>query len=388
MNKDKAEPKFTDRKPKVVILIRQLGISEHLAGGAERVTVRLANALARKDVAVNIVTLYPNGIYMAELSSKVCTYHLNANNWIKALPRLIAVIRRLNPDCIIAHDARASLAAYVSCKFLARRLPVVGVVHSVLSHRWHSCHSLIRFAYRYLARWIYHKIDTIVAVSESVASDLIKALAINPKKIEVIYNPVIEDDIFLKAKDVQFFTSTHYILGAGRLVESKGFDTLLRAFAIVRKNIVLELVILGDGPERENLENLARALEIFDNVRFLGFTRNPYPFITNASVFVLPSRWEGLPSVLIEALALGVPIVSTDCPGGAAEILEYGRWGRLVPVDDHMALANAIIDTLRNPFPPAPEAAWKRFSCEESSCKYLALIAKLQHQQQKPGERK
>ena len=136
------------------------------------------------------------------------------------------------------------------------------------------------------------------------------------------------------------------ILGAGRLTEQKDFPTLIRAFALVRKKHPARLMILGEGEERSKLETLVQELGLEKEVSLPGFVDNPYKYMKRAAVFVLSSRWEGFPNVLVEAMALGTPVVSTDCPNGPAEILENGKWGELVPVGETQSLASAVLRTL------------------------------------------
>jgi glycosyltransferase involved in cell wall biosynthesis len=163
----------------------------------------------------------------------------------------------------------------------------------------------------------------------------------------------------------------------------KGFDTLLRAHAQLHDDI--RLVILGEGPLRPRLERLARDLGIDHRVDFAGFLTNPYPCYRASDAVVLSSRWEGLPTVLIEALSLGTPVVSTDCPSGPAEILEDGRWGRLVPPDHPVALARAISATLEEGRPAPDASAHERFDVDRAVQGYLDVIgAALGHPRRQP----
>jgi glycosyltransferase involved in cell wall biosynthesis len=163
--------------------------------------------------------------------------------------------------------------------------------------------------------------------------------------------------------------------GAGRLTRQKDFATLLRAFALVLKRRPVRLLLLGDGPERKRLESLAAELGISAVVDFYGFVANPFPFIARSDLFVLSSAWEGFGNVLVEAMALGVPVVSTDCPSGPREILHDGTLGPLVAVADHTALAEAILATLAAPL-PGPEliTATAPYTITQSAREHLALL--------------
>jgi glycosyltransferase involved in cell wall biosynthesis len=176
------------------------------------------------------------------------------------------------------------------------------------------------------------------------------------ERITVIYNPVFTPDLLHKAQepvDHPWFAPAGLpvILGVGRLAEQKDFFTLIRAFALVRQHRPARLIIVGEGPDRPGLEALARELGVADDVSLPGFSTNPYAYMRQADVFVLSSLFEGLPAVLVEALAVGVPIVSTRCPHGPEEILQDGICGPLVPVGDAAAMADAICATLDAPLP-------------------------------------
>jgi len=157
------------------------------------------------------------------------------------------------------------------------------------------------------------------------------------------------------------------VLGIGGLRQQKDFGTLIRAFAQLCRSREARLIILGQGRQAARLQRLARRLNVADKVDLPGFAANPYAYLAAASLFVLSSRWEGLPNVLIEALALGTPVVSTDCPGGASEILEGGRHGILVPTQDWRAMGDAMASTLTDP--PAGDRL------KEASQRYTAVVA-------------
>ena len=165
------------------------------------------------------------------------------------------------------------------------------------------------------------------------------------------------------------------VLAAGRLAPQKDYPALLRAFAEVVRSRPARLVILGQGVERESLLELAERLGVSDSFDLPGFDVNPFRYMSRASVFVLSSRYEGFPNVLAQAMACGAPVVSTDCRSGPSEMLEGGRWGRLVPVGDWRAMARAIEATLDDPMPAkALKARASVYSVEASVDKYLELL--------------
>jgi glycosyltransferase involved in cell wall biosynthesis len=236
-----------------------------------------------------------------------------------------------------------------------------------------------------MMRLLYPLADRIVAVSTGVADDLSEIIGIPRPRIEVIYNPVVTPEVLaLSQESIEhpWFQPGQppVILGIGRLTKAKGFSALIHAFSAIRKNkLPARLIILGEGDERSKLEQLILQLSIETEVLLPGFHQNPYFFLRNSSVFVLSSLWEGLPTVLIEALACGTPIVSTDCPSGPCEILENGKWGTLVPVANENALVTAIQNTLTTPQRPTPEIAWARFRQEEVTLKYLRLVGSINY---------
>jgi glycosyltransferase involved in cell wall biosynthesis len=234
-----------------------------------------------------------------------------------------------------------------------------------------------------MMRRLYPKADRIVAISQGVADDLISLLNLPHEKVTVIHNPVITPELFEQAKQPvshPWFEQNRLlvILAVGRLTKAKDYPTLFRAFSLVRQVRPAKLLILGEGEERANLERLAIELGIQNDVSMPGFVDNPFAFMAKASVFVLSSAWEGFGNVLVEALACGCPVVATDCRSGPREILDNGRYGRLVPVGDHEALAKAILETLDNPdFPANRQTRLQRameFSVDAAVDKYLKVL--------------
>jgi glycosyltransferase involved in cell wall biosynthesis len=218
-------------------------------------------------------------------------------------------------------------------------------------------------------------------VSAGAAVDLLDVVNVPASKVRVIYNVVVTDDLYLRANeaiDHPWFEEGQppVILGVGRLSAAKDFGTLIRAFALVRRVRPARLMILGEGRELRQLEALTAALGIGEHVTLPGFVDNPYKFMKRASVFVLSSRWEGLSGVLIEAMALGTPVISTNCPSGPDEILEGGRWGTLVEPGDPGQMAEAIVRTIgssvRNCAQNHPGAS--RFTKEALVKAYMAVL--------------
>jgi glycosyltransferase involved in cell wall biosynthesis len=233
--------------------------------------------------------------------------------------------------------------------------------------------------YPRLAKWFYPWADGIIAVSGGVADDLAPLIKIPRERIRVIYNPIVTPGLFEKSTillEHPWFKSGEppVLLAAGRLAVQKAFDVLIQAFSQVRKKHRARLLILGEGEERFALEALIREYKLEQDISMPGFVSNPYSYMAHAAAFVLSSRWEGLPTVLVEAMALGAPIISTDCPSGPREILKDGKYGQLVPVDDPSALAAAIDTSLTaKVLRPSPES-WKPYELECVVDQYINIL--------------
>jgi len=219
----------------------------------------------------------------------------------------------------------------------------------------------------------------VVAVSRGAADDLARTSGLPRDRVQVVYNPVLSPALMALARQAPghpWFAPGQppVILGVGRLTRQKDFPTLIRAFAEVRRCRSARLMILGEGEERGRLEALALELGVADDVALPGFRENAMAYMAGSALFVLSSAWEGLPTVLIEALAAGTRVVSTDCPSGPREILQDGRLGALVPVGDAVALTGAMIDALARPPSTVPLEALTPFTSEAAVDHYLRLI--------------
>ena len=281
-------------------------------------------------------------------------------------------IRKENPDCILPALPKAKVPTMLA-KSLPGSFPVViPVVHSVLENR--------RPRHRGRYRILMPHSDHIVAVSEGVRHSVSAKTGVPKERIPAIYSPVVTPKLAVLSRQVPDHpwlvgNGPPVILSAGRFARVKDFPTLIRAFHKLSLATPARLILLGDGSERKLLTALVRKLDMEDRVSIPGWVDNPYAYMARASLFATSSRIEGLQNVLIEALACGCPCVSTDCPSGPAEILEGGRIGRLVPVGDVEALAEAMRLTLEDP--PPRTLLLKRaeyFSAENSVAKYERLI--------------
>ena len=348
-------------------------------GGAERMFLHLAKGFAERGCTVHLVLARAEGPYLPEVPADLPVFDLRASRVLTSLPGLVRYLRRERPFALLsALDHANSIAV---CAQLIARVPtrVVATVHSTPSRVVANARTLRE---RLLPMWVrpfYRRAHAVVAVSQGVAEELVHYIGVPEQKVKVIYNPIITPDLFRKADepvDHPWFRDGEpaVILGVGRLTTAKDFPTLIRAFALVRRQKCVRLMILGEGEERPALEALVRELGIEEDVALPGFVQHPYAYMKRARMFVLSSRWEGLPTVLVEALALGVPVVATDCQSGPAEILRNGELGTLVSVGSVEALADAISRTLSNGGRQASPQDTIQFGLEHAVTQYLQLL--------------
>ena len=347
-------------------------------GGAQRISLDLARGLLDRSVEVDLVVVRDEGPLRSSVPPGTDVVILGGGRVSRAVPRLARYLRSRRPDAVVSAISHMNLCALLAARLVRPRVPVVVTHHNQLTvAARHAAHRKDRAILR-LVGIGYPWADAVVAVSEGVAADLVSSARLPRRSIEVVYNPVdFERVATAAAAAVQHpwlaAKSGPVLVAAGRLTGQKDFATLLRAVTLLPRDV--RLVVLGEGDLRPRLEQLARDLGVSDRVDLPGFVANPYPCYRAADAFVLSSLWEGLPTVLVEALFLGVPIVSTDCPSGPAEILDGGRLGRLVPPGDPEALAAAITTTLAEARRPADPAAWQRFSLDAASERWADILA-------------
>lgn len=342
-------------------------------GGAERVAVLLAQGIAQHVQAVDLVLASAEGPYLNQVKPPVRVVNLESSRVLSSLPRLVRYLRNERPDSMLSLLGHANVVALLARRLtqLPHQLVVSEHNHLHLAVR-HSPHKRARVV-SLLARQLYPSADWVVAVSNLVAADLQRLYRVPAYKIRVIYNPVVVPDCVGDGSLEISKNSSSLVLGAGRLVPQKNFETLIRAFGIVCQERNAQLTILGEGPERSRLEHLVSTLNLQSHVALPGFVEDPFSYMRAASVFVLSSRWEGFGNVLVEALACNTPVVATDIPS-AREILEDGKWGILVPVGDANSMAEAILQTLQTPPQVDLTERAKAFSLERAVEAYLDVL--------------
>lgn len=362
---------MTDR---IAIYVPSLG-----GGGAERIMTILANSFAARGLAVDLVLAKAKGPYLKDLSDAVRVVDLGSFRVLFSLPGLARYLRRERPRAMLSALSHANVVA-VWAKQLAR-VPTRLVLseRNTLSISTRGVHTWRARLLPWLMRHTYPKADGVVAVSGGVADDLAATIGLRRHDVKVVYNPVVTETLIRQSHEVAShawlnFGEPPVILAVGRLTAQKDFSTLIQAFALLRKRCAARLVILGEGELRGALERQITELGLIEYVVLLGFIENPFAWMRRSALFVLSSAWEGLPGTLIQAMACAVPVVSTNCPSGPMEILENGKWGKLVPVGDAGALAAAMAATLDETEHPDVAMRAADFGVDQAVHGYLTAL--------------
>ena len=347
-------------------------------GGAERAMLLFAQGLLELGYSVDFLVAQNSGPLRDSLPAGARLVNLNRRKVSFVLPGLIRYLKKERPVALYSTVVNANIVALlaralsgVSCQFIVRESNVPNPEDTTLSRRIAGV----------IAPLIYRMADSVISVSEDVASIL---AAVSPglrPKIAVLPNPVVSAEMLEKGKLtpehpwlVDSVDGIPVVLGTGRLHQQKDFSTLISAFAAVIKERAARLIILGEGEERAALETQVQQLGLQDSVSLPGYVGNPFPYFKRAAVFVLSSRYEGMPNVLLQAMAFGTPVVATDCHSGAKEVIRNSGVGRLVPVGDSATMARAILNAL-NESNSAVAASYvdQNFSVERATREYLQV---------------
>lgn len=365
----------THSAPRIALLLQDLG-----GGGVERCFVNLARGFANNGVRVDLYVSTVHGDAPHFDFPGVNVVVLQPGSQRQRVQHLAGLLESTTPSHLLAaieNDCRLALQARS-----ANNLQIIFVASLNYSgqltgrgagpwRRWKRNREL---------RTLFGQADGVFCVSQGVAADMASILRRDESQFPALPNPVITPEFAgLSREPVShpWFEPGQppVVLGVGRLSRIKNFPLLVRAFALARKEMDLRLIVLGEGKHRALLERTAEKLGVADDLSLPGHIDNPYPYMKKASLFALSSLWEGFGNVVVEALACGTPVVATDCPSGPAEILQGGRYGLLVPVDDEIALAQAILQSLNTPTSESMllEAA-KPYSLKRSTTAYLAAL--------------
>lgn len=375
------------QRPKIAFLTAYLS-----TGGAERVTINIANAFFRKDFEVQIVaaSIVPQSLSLLPKELKVFDLNnskpLDSPSFYKNTRSLIKYIRAEKPDVVLSTSDYLNIALVFARFFSRKKFKIIVAQQVHVSAYLQELPRLNRIFVSAIQRMVIRHADLVLGVSEGVVRDLqdrYRVPAARRKKFHAIHNPLFEERIIQMSTEPiaekAFNTNAVKLITVGRLVKQKDHETLFRAFALTITQIPgAVLFVVGVGGEESRLRKLAADLGIASQVIFLGYTQNPYAYVAKCDLFVLSSQYEGFGNVIVEALATGTNVVSTDCPSGPAEILDNGAYGFLSPVGDAAQLSQTILTALHNPKPAAllQERA-REFGIDAIARKYMDVVLPL-----------
>ncbi len=365
-------------------------IPDMSGGGAERAMLNLLQSFNQQGIQVDLVLVSRRGAYLNQVPDNVRILDFGGRKLMRCFPLLWNYLHQEKPDILLTPLDETSLAVLwtravsrlVNFNSAVSQMPiVVNVQNNVSTGSRHSKSLKLRWM-PWFAKRCFPWAEAVISVSEGVGEDLVR-LGIPADKVKVIHNPIVTPALHRQAAesiDHRWFDleGVPVLVAVGRLTQQKDFPNLLRAFAKARQTRPLKLMILGEGELRSELEALIQTLNLQDDVSLPGFVSNPFAYVARSDLFVLSSLFEGLPTVLIEAMAVGTPVVATDCPSGPHEILQAGHYGPLVKMSSVDELAAAIL--LRLDQPRNAEALKQRantYSIEASVNAYTRLFDSL-----------
>jgi glycosyltransferase involved in cell wall biosynthesis len=323
-------------------------------GGTERSFVQMANHVVQFE-PVDFVLADASGPYLGELSSKIRLINLQTTSRLICLLRLVLVLRKLRPKCLISALCQANFGAIIAAKIVGLKGANLVCQRVLFSRAWREwLNPLQYFLHKLLFRRVFNQAAIIIANSKSVREDLVRELNLDKSRVLSILNPV---DFHLVHSGLSEPITHHWfdsnrtkptVCFVGSLSQRKDVGTCLHAFSLALKHIDANLFILGDGPDREIYKNLASCLGITRNVEFGGFQNNPFKYMAKCDLFISTSKFEGCPNVIQQALACGARVLATDEPGGTAEVLGYGKYGELVDVEDVTEISKKIVEILNS----------------------------------------
>lgn len=347
-------------KPKLLFVLPSLG-----GGGAERASVDLLRGMDRQQFRITLALFTRNGpanpaenaghssgSFLQQLPDDVpiCDLRGRQSYDVRLVWRLAGVLRRQNPDVVFSVLRYTNLITLLACRLMGGGARVVVNEQNLPSAEF-ALFGGGRFKGQFLRR-LYPWADQVTAISTGIARELVSVYGLPQDKVQVIPNPVdlvrVKTLAAAKVEHPWFHSGLPLLVAVGRLHPQKGFAYLIRAFSIVRQVLPCKLLILGEGPLRAELEGLTASLGLVDDVALPGFQENPYSYVANSTLFVLSSLFEGFGNVLVDALAVGVPVISTRCPVGPEDIIADGVTGLFVPPADEQALAQAILRVLQD----------------------------------------
>ena len=349
--------------------------------GVDRAMRNLIPALAGRGYPVDLLHVRGHGPHLGSVPGNVRVIDTGARHVYSSLPAVVRYLRRYRPAVMLSDKDRVNRTALFARAVAGVKMRLVLSSGTTISIDLASRGLFERLVQRYSMGRLYPYADAIIVTSRGVADDMADYTGLARGRVDVVPSPVVPASLFAEAlpsPDHPWFRPGEppVILGVGELCARKDFATLIRAFAALRARRPARLMILGRGRLLSELMDLAGQLAVAEDIALPGFVEDPYRYMAHARLFAFTSRWEGLGFAVIEALAVGTPVVATDCPSGPSEILQDGRYGRLVPVGDADALARAMGETLDAPLPPdvLREAA-RPYEVEAATTAYLRAMA-------------
>jgi glycosyltransferase involved in cell wall biosynthesis len=345
-------------------------------GGAERAVVALAGEVATRGYVVDLVVGDADGDYRSEVPAAVHLESFSTRSPVRILSRLTSYLRRRNPGAIMSALDVSNILLIAAAKAARYRGRTVISQRAVVDASLRELGGPRRLVTSLLQRWCFPRADAVISNSHAAARELQASLHISSEKVFTIHNALNVERIERLAKeplDLRVDDQAPLIVSVGSLTKRKDMATLVQAFAKVRQKVQANLAIVGRGGEEITIRGLVSDLGL-SNVLLVGFDVNPYRWIAAADVFVSSSTAEGFPNAIAEALALDRSIVATDCPGDTAELLQHGKWGRLVPVGDPAIMAAAILAALDDPKPPQGRLRAAEFAPHKATSAYLKVL--------------
>jgi glycosyltransferase involved in cell wall biosynthesis len=363
-------------KPRIAVFVATSGHS-----GVDRVIGNLVRQFDVWGLPVDLLKIRNHGPDLdADSMPNVRLVNLGTSHVASSLPALVRYLRRERPAAMLADKDRVNRTAILARRLSGERIRLAVRIGTTVSVNLASRGAFERWQQRTSMRLLYPLADCVIVPSAGAADDLAEYTGIDRRRVRVIRSPIVAPEVRRKAGepvDHPWLVERELpvILGVGELGHRKDFETLVRAFALARRRRPCRLIILGRGRKRGDLLRLAQELGVEEDLDLPGFHPNPYAFMAGADLFVLSSRWEGMPVVLVEALALHTPVVSTDCRSGPREMLAGGALGALVPVGGVEPMADAIVDWLgAEPAAADFEEAVADYRIEVSACAYLRAL--------------
>lgn len=359
-------------------MINVVIVSEFFGGGVEKVNTILARELNRSKFNVTFVSLVtdPKSINNSWGFDYIC---LNVSSKKKSYKKLINTLKKLQPDIILTSCLMETYFSYIYKQKYNKPASIIYVQHSVMSMNMNSAKAIIMNRYLTKVTGIFNKLDAIVFVSEGVTEDFLLEVNQLRTKTRIIYNPITDDSINYVFRSISINDIS--IVSAGRIETEKCHEDIIDAvYILTEKGYKVQLTILGEGSQQACLEKRASELGISENVIFMGYVPNVQEVMRNSDIFVLSSIYESFGNVIVEAMNIGLPIISTDCPVGPAEILNHGEYGMLVPIHDSNAIADAILKTIETHSQTKIKSAYERslnFSIQSSIKGYEKLFIEL-----------